>query len=146
MERGAYHFYVTEDDPVEQAKFFASRLRADPGTLPPAVDVELLGANTTGDLSAKLLTFLRTLEEELGVKPAIYTNSGFWDKYFRPEFSAYPLWMSEYGVKLPKVPFGWKKWLFWQTAEDRKVAGVEKSADITMIHPSVDLHTLREKE
>jgi lysozyme len=146
LERGAYHFYVTEDDPVEQAKFFASRLRDDPGTLPPAVDIELLGNNTTGDLTAKLLTFLRTVEQEIGVKPVIYTNSTFWDKNFKPEFSAYQLWMSEYGVKMPKVPFGWKRWLFWQTAKDRKVAGVEKSADISMIHPEVNVHTLAEKE
>jgi len=146
MPRGAYHFYVTEDDPVEQAKFFASRLREDPGTLPPAVDVELLGSHTTGDMTEELLLFLRTLEKEIGVKPLIYTNTMFWDKNYRPEFSEYQLWMSEYGVKVPKVPFGWKNWLLWQTADDRKVDGVEKDADISMIHPSIDLHTLQAKD
>jgi lysozyme len=146
MLRGAYHFYVTEDDPVEQAKFFASRIRDDPGTLPPAVDVELIGAHTTGDLAETLLRFLRTVEQEVGVKPAIYTNALFWDKHYRPEFSDYPLWMAEDGVKMPKVPFGWKNWLFWQRAADKKVKGVEKSVDIDMLHPEIDLQTLRPKE
>jgi lysozyme len=145
LPRGAYHFYVTEDDPVEQAKFFASRLRDDPGTLPPAVDVELLGKGTEGDMTATLLTFLRTLEAELGIRPMIYTDSKFWNRYFRPELSAYPLWMAEYGVHMPKVPFGWKSWLFWQHSADRQVDGVEKTADISMVHPQVDIETLDSK-
>jgi lysozyme len=146
MARGAYHFYVTEDDPVQQAKFFASRLRDDPGTLPPAVDVELLGAHTTGDMTATLLTFLRTFEQELGVLPVIYTSSGFWDEHYRPEFSRYPLWMAEYGVTLPRVPFGWTSWLIWQRQENQPVAGVENGADVDLLHPSIDLETLRPKE
>lgn len=142
LARGAYHFYVTEDDPVQQAKFFASRIKDDPGTLPPAVDVELLGHNTHGDMTDELLLFLKTLEAELGVKPMIYTDATFWDKYYRPDFSAYPLWMVEYGVKMPKVPFGWENWLFWQHAADRHVDGVEKTADISFAHPSIDFEKL----
>ena len=145
MERGAYHFYVTEDDPVEQAKFFASRLKDDPGTLPPAVDVELLGKGTTGDMTTTLLTFLRTLEDELGIKPMIYTGPKFWDEYYRPEFSDYHLWMAEYGVHMPKVPFGWDRWLFWQRAADQTIDGVEKNADVSIIHPHVSLDTIAGK-
>lgn len=143
MARGAYHFYVTEDDPVAQAKFFASRLGGDLGTLPPAVDVELLGANTTGDLTATLLTFLRTLEDELGVTPVIYTDSGFWDENYSPEFTAYPLWMAEYGVTTPRVPFGWTSWLLWQNQENQTVPGVESGADLDVLRPGVDLASLR---
>jgi len=43
LPRGAYHFFVTEDDPDEQARFFLSRLELAPGDLPPVVDVETLG-------------------------------------------------------------------------------------------------------
>jgi lysozyme len=146
MPRGAYHFYVTEDDPVEQARFFASRLREDPGTLPPAVDVEVLGAHTTGDMSATLLRFLKTLEAELGIRPVIYTSTDFWDGRYQPAFSDYPLWMAEYGVVMPKVPFGWKSWLFWQRVENKAVKGIENSADINLLHPDVDLQSLLTKE
>lgn len=146
MPRGAYHFYVTEDDPQEQARFFASRLGDDPGTLPPAVDVELLGHGTTGDLTATLLVFLRTLEAAVGVRPIVYTASGFWDANYSPEFSAYPLWMAEYGVDLPRVPFGWTSWLFWQRQADQAVDGVESGADVNLLHPGVDLATLRAKQ
>lgn len=139
---GAYHFYVTEDDPHAQASLFAKQLAQDVGTLPPAVDVEVLGANTHGDMTDTLLTFLLALEAEVGVKPVIYTTSRFWDEHYRPEFSDYPLWMAEYGVKMPKVPFGWDNWLLWQHAADRTVPGVEKNADISLLHPNVKLESL----
>ncbi len=142
LARGAYHFYVTEDDPAEQARFFASRIKDNPGTLPPAVDVELLGAHTKGDLNAELLVFLHTLEGELGIKPIIYSSSRFWDAHYEPVFSDYPLWMSEYGVKMPKVPFGWDNWLIWQHAADRTIDGVEKEVDINLLHPGVQLESL----
>lgn len=107
------------------------------------MDVELLGKNTSGDMTDTLLLFLKTLESELsGIKPMIYTEATFWDKYYRPEFSDYPLWMAEYGVKMPKVPFGWDNWLFWQHAADRPVDGVEKSADISFAHPGIDFGKL----
>ncbi|GJL83541.1 MAG: hypothetical protein DHS20C01_31750 [marine bacterium B5-7] len=143
---GAYHFYVTEDDPVEQARFFASRIRDNPGTLPPAVDVEALGHDTTGDMTEILLLFLSTLKKELGVTPIIYTSPNFWDKYYRPEFSEYHLWMAEYGVTVPNVPFGWNKWLLWQRKGNKQVKGVENTVDINMVHPDIDIDTLRIKE
>jgi lysozyme len=143
LPRGAYHFYVTEDDPVEQATFFASRIADDPGDLPPAVDVELLGANTTGDMTETLVTFLQTLEEKTGVRPIIYTDSKFWDEHYEPVFGDYGLWMSEYGVHMPKTPFGWETWMFWQHAQNQSVDGVEKNADINLLHPGRRLDALR---
>lgn len=139
---GAYHFYVTEDDPVEQAMFFASRLRNHPGTLPPAVDVELLGHGTHGDMTATLLRFLEVFEAETGCVPIIYTSPVFWGRYYRPEFSRYPLWMAEVGVVMPKIPFGWKTWTLWQRRINKPVDGVEKNADISILHPSLDISDL----
>jgi lysozyme len=143
MARGAYHFYVTEDDPVEQATFFASRLGDDPGELPPAVDVELLGHHTdTQRMTETLKVFLATLEQKTGVKPMVYSDSKFWDVYYEPVFGDYPLWMAEYGVHMPKPPFGWDNWLFWQHAQNQIVDGVEKNADINLLHPRQPLSTL----
>ena len=139
---GAYHFYVTEDDPEEQARFFASKLKEHPGTLPPVVDVEILGHDTTGDLTTELLRFLLLFEQETGLRPMIYTTPNFWDRSFRPEFSNYDLWMSELGVDLPRIPFGWQTWTLWQRQNDQAIAGVEKSADVSILHPSVPLQDL----
>ncbi len=142
VPRGAYHFYVTEDDPVAQARFFASRLKDDPGTLPPVLDVEILGANTQGNMTETLRQFLETFEAEIGIKPILYTNSKFWDANYHPVFSDYGLWMAEYGVKMPKVPFGWDNWVFWQHVADQNVDGVEKGVDINLLHPNLKLEDL----
>lgn len=138
---GAYHFYVTEDDPEQQARFFAAHLREHPGTLLPVIDVEHLGKNTTGDMTETLIRFLRVFEEETGVRPMIYTTPNFWDRYFRPEFAGYKLWMSELEVDQPRVPFGWQSWTLWQRQLGQSIAPVEKTADISVLHPS---HTLKD--
>jgi len=40
------------------------------------------------------------------------------------------------------VPFGWKSWMLWQYAADRPIQGVEKTADVSMLHPSMDIDLL----
>ncbi|HKJ17740.1 MAG TPA: GH25 family lysozyme [Xanthomonadales bacterium] len=139
---GAYHFYVTEDDPVQQARFFASHLREHPGSLRPVVDVEILGHNTTGDMTETLIRFLQVFEAETGIRPMIYTAPNFWDRYFRPEFAGYKLWMSEFEVDQPRVPFGWQSWTLWQRRVDEAMTPVEKSVDISVLHPSHSLQDL----
>jgi len=80
LHRGAYHFYVTEDDPEEQARFFLSHVRHRPGDLAPVVDVELIGHGTVGDVAPRLRRFLEIVEQEVGVPPIIYTGNPDWHK------------------------------------------------------------------
>lgn len=142
LARGAYHFFVTEDDPLEQARFFLSRLELAPGDLPPVVDVETLGRGTTGDLSAKLRAFVDEVERVAGVRAMIYTSARFWDAHFDGSFGEHPLWVAEYGVEAPELPRGWTTWTLWQYRETAATAGVEKGADLSRIHPEVELGTL----
>lgn len=142
LARGAYHFFVTEDDPLEQARFFLSRLELAPGDLPPVVDVETLGRGTTGDLSSKLRAFVDEVERVAGVRAMIYTSARFWDAHFDGSFGEHPLWVAEYGVEAPVLPRGWTTWTLWQYRETAATAGVEKGADLSRIHPEVELGTL----
>lgn len=137
LPRGAYHYYVTEDDPEAQARLFLSRLGDAPGDLPPVVDLEALGHGTqVENLTGELIRYLEAVHKGTGMRPMIYTNPRFWDHYYHPDFSEYSLWLGEYGVVLPKVPFGWERWDLWQFAGDQKVDGVEKTADISRLHPA----------
>lgn len=142
IARGAYHFFVTEDDPEEQARFFLSRLELRPGDLPPVVDIELIGHGTTGDLKASLRRFLEIVEAELGVTPVIYTSPNFWNAHFDASFSRYPLWIAEYGVDQPTLPAGWSSWLMWQYEENAAVPGIEKGADRSRLHPEADVQAI----
>lgn len=142
LVRGAYHFYVTEDDPEEQAKFFIENVELGPGDLAPVVDVELIGHGTQPGLAERLQTFLDLLEAHYGVKPIIYTAPNFWDQHLTADFGAYPLWVAEYGVDEPRLPKGWTAWHLWQWRGDAPVAGVEKAADLSRGSTAVDLSAL----
>lgn len=143
MPRGAYHFYVTEDDPDAQADLFLSTVDLHPGDLVPVVDVELIGHGTEPGWQDGLRRFLDRVEGEVGVRPMIYTSPDFWDAHLGAGFDAHPLWVSEYGVEEPRVPTGWKTWHLWQYAGDQQVPGVEKDTDVNRLHPETELGELR---
>lgn len=141
--RGAYHFYVTEDDPEEQAKFFIENVTLEPGDLVPVVDIEMIGHNTSAGLAGRLKTWLSRIEQHYGVKPIIYTSPNFWNQHLNDEFGEYPLWVAEYEVDRPRIPKGWKNWHLWQWQDNAPVAGVEKGADLNRVNRDVvDLSVL----
>jgi len=140
--RGAYHFYVSEDDPEEQARFFLDTVDWRPGDLRPVVDVELIGHGTEPGLADRLRRFVEIVEKEVGVAPVVYTMPNFWDANLGAGFEEYPLWVAEYGVAEPRLPERWDGWHIWQHAEDQEVSGVEKGADLSRVHPDVDFRTL----
>lgn len=144
LVRGAYHFYVTEDDPQAQADLFFSTVELGPGDLPPVVDIELIGRGTEeAELPQHLRRFLEILEQETGVTPILYTPPDFWDAHFHDSYSRYPLWVAEYGVEEPRLPEGWTGWVIWQFEGDAEVPGVEKGADRSRTHPEVHFDGLR---
>ena len=132
--RGAYHFYVTEDDPEAQARFFTSVVQLEPGDLAPVVDIELMGHGTPPGLPDRFKKFLDLIEGHYGVKPIIYTAPNFWDQHLTDQFGAYPLWVAEYGVEAPRLPRGWQAWHLWQFQGDASVPGVEKSVDLSHVN------------
>ncbi len=140
--RGAYHFYVTEDDPAKQAAFFIDNVVLEPGDLLPAVDVEMIGHDTRPGVPERLQAFVNLIEAHYGVKPIIYTSPNFWDAHFPHGFGAYPLWVANYGVEKPRLPAGWSEWHIWQRQQDARIPGVEKGADLNSVNRSVDLSML----
>jgi lysozyme len=141
--RGAYHFYVTEDDPELQARFFIDTVALEPGDLAPVVDIELLGHGTRDGLANKLRTWLDLVERHYGVKPIIYTAANFWDAHLNDQFGEYPLWIADYEVDQPRLPRGWTAWHLWQNKGDADLKGVEKGADLSLVnHSGPDLSAL----
>jgi lysozyme len=142
VPRGAYHFYVTEDDPDEQARLFLATVDLRPGDLLPVVDVELIGHGTQPGLADRLRRFLDLVEAEAGVRPMIYTGPNFWDAHVGPGFGEHPLWVAEYGVAAPRLPSDWQGWHLWQYRENQTVPGIEKDVDLNRVHPEVGLAAL----
>jgi len=146
MARGAYHFYVTEDDPEVQARFFLDVLAAvehRDDDLLPVVDVELIGHATPPGWASKLERFIEVVEQDLGVRPMVYTMPNFWEAEVGEGYGASPLWIAEYEVAEPRVPVGFDGWHLWQFEQDRDVPGVEKGADVNRVSPERGIDRLR---
>jgi lysozyme len=128
--RGAYHFFLAADDPVQQAEFFIRTVGSlDPGDLPPVVDVES-SSGVSSNLGADVQTWLSTVEQGLGRRPIIYTAPSYWNANLTSAFGDYPLWVAEYGVSSPRAVNGWANWTFWQYSSTGTTGGVNGSVDL----------------
>lgn len=135
--KGAYHFYYTADDPVQQAEFFIDQVlnQYQGNNLPPVIDIETDGINTDitpTQLHKDVLKFLTVIEKAFQRTPILYTSHSFAEKYLNnDEFDKYYLWIAEYGVDQPKIPTAWtsKGWTFWQNSASAKVKGVSTEVD-----------------
>lgn len=135
LARGAYHFFVPDDDPEAQARAFLAHVVFEPGDLAPVVDLETLGSEAGEDLPARLLAFIRIVEREVGTKPIIYTGPAFWNSTMNDQFGDYPLWIAEYGVEQPTIPRGWKRWHLWQWRGNAPLPHVAPIVDLDRLHP-----------
>jgi GH25 family lysozyme M1 (1,4-beta-N-acetylmuramidase) len=85
------------------------------------------------------------IERVLCVKPIIYTNAGFWNKYVAPHLKGlekdYHLWIADYRLRdEPKVPKGWDDWTIWQHSCRGNVYGIQNEVDLNIC--KVDLEEL----
>jgi lysozyme len=141
--RGAYHFLTPDVDPLQQAAAYLKALGADPGDLPPVLDIEAKTDNPV-KLAQYAQAWLAEVEKQLKRKPVIYTAAWYWNsgmliggKY--PAWAAdYGLWVAAYPVKdgtptlqelaqgkyKALLPKSWTAWTFWQYSEKGRVDGV----------------------
>ena len=130
--RGAYHFFEPGQNAQSQAQLFIKIINSHggcKGSLPPALDIEVIGTASKEQLKIGIAEWLQIVEFGTGCKPIIYTNSAFWNQYFtNDEFSDYELWLAEYGKKaiLPKE---WKKETLWQFTDKDIVDGIHSKVD-----------------
>ncbi len=134
--RGAYHFFVAHDDAKTQAEFFLSTVDFEDGDLIPVLDVETRGQVPTDELLQGVKTWLDLVEDALGHRPMIYTDTNFWDSLRGDSsdsdaFGHHPLWVAEYSADGPKLPAGWERWQLWQFTQGATVAGVTGEVDLS---------------
>ena len=149
---GAYHFFSFESAGITQAQNFIDAIgNSLEGRLLPAVDVELYGSHTDNlpnqeNVARELKALLDTLESQYNVKPILYAQKDFYDKYLATDFSSYPRWIRDV-----YVPANWrngKDWLIWQYNDRGRLdgySGSEKYIDLDVLNPNKTLDDLRVK-
>lgn len=132
LPSGAYHFYIPGKNPVRQAKNFIQIAQLKTGDLPPVLDIEINNNLSVVQMRKEVQTWLDIVESEYGVKPILYTNISFYQKYFQKGFEEYPLWIAHY--LQPVKPRIERDWIFWQHSETGNVNGIKGKVDFNIFY------------
>jgi lysozyme len=141
LPKGAYHFFIPGKDAMRQATNFMEIVSLKKGDLPPVLDIEIGRRLSVPQMQKQAKIWLHAVEEKYGVKPIIYTNIDFYNKYFYEGFEDYPLWIAHY--LQPDKPRIDKKWIFWQHSETGRVNGIQAPVDFNVFYgDSADFRNL----
>jgi lysozyme len=136
IRRGAYHFFRPTISAERQANHFSESVALEMGDLPPVLDVEVLDGVSKRELLNGVHAWLVHTEMEYGVKPIIYSNQDFYNKYLKNEFREYPLWIARYSLREPKLKDK-SVWTFWQFTNSGKIKGIEGRTDFNVFSGSI---------
>jgi lysozyme len=134
IARGAYHFFIADQDGAEQANNFLAVLRsagADTPELPAALALEEVPRNTRTAVDnftfvKRVHAWLDRVEAGTKKKPIIYTNRSFWDLHGSADLADYLIWVAHYSASPPtasQLPRGWNRWAIWQFTGEAPFAG-----------------------
>ena len=137
LKVGAYHYARPAEDPVAQARYFASVVNDGPATqLPPVLDLEVDEGLGPVQLAGWTQAFLSELEARTGKRPMIYTYRYFWYERMNDTraFTSYPLWLAAYQNRPPAPVGGWDKLSFWQRSDSGRVVGINTPVDMNIFN------------
>ncbi len=124
MPFGAYHFFTTTSPGRTQAENFIATIGADPGELPPVIDLEVQGEQVAEELAI----MVAALEDAYGTAPILYVTGETYRLYVEGRYPDCPVWIRSV-YRAPAVA-----WTFWQYANRGRLEGYEGS------EPFIDLN------
>jgi lysozyme len=132
LVRGAYHFFREASSGHMQAMHFIKHVKLLPGDLPPVLDIENFSGDDAGAFVNEIEVWLKVVEDYYRVKPIIYSNASFYNKYLHDQFADYPLWVAHYQNR--KQPAVNRNWQFWQHNESGRVNGINAFVDFNVFN------------
>lgn len=133
--RGAYHYFSTASSGEKQANLFISKVKLEPGDLPPMVDIEEKPEDRLQFIT-ELKTFIQKVEEHYGVKPIIYSYAKYYNRYLKDEFfNDYDLWVAHYYVNTPAIK---REWKLWQFSDIGRIPGIKERTDINAVNGGME--------
>lgn len=125
LPRGSYHFFDTNDQPLDQAKFYWNQIKNSNEEIAPALDIEGYPYGTLArgsSLINQMTIFLDEISQRSGRLPIIYCNQDMIRNCMQIKgkknhpFTKYPLWFSWPQKTAPtKEDFDpWSECTLWQ--------------------------------
>lgn len=136
MKRGAYHFFRPTLTAETQFANFVRNVQMLPGDLPPVLDVEVIDDATKVELITRVRTWLYLTEIRYNIKPILYSNQKFYNRYLAGHFDDYPVWIARYSSRRPELAYK-RSWHFWQYGNKGKIAGVNGYVDFNVFDGSL---------
>ncbi len=132
IPHGAYHFFSPCKLGAEQAANFAGAVPVGEQSLPHALDVEQMGACSSGpavaDPVAEIVAFLDAAEKRFGSRPLIYTSPEFYATYLNDvRLGSERFWLRSLHW-LPR--FGSRRWTLWQYHNRGRRPGIDGPVDL----------------
>ena len=132
LPRGAYHYFSAYKSGQLQASLYINTVDLKPGDLPPILDIEMLDGASPAEMQQNVADWLAAIEAYYKVKPIIYSNTNFYNKYLAEKFSDYPLWVAHYLEK--QKPNVSRHWNFWQHSDAGHVNGIDGTVDFNVFN------------
>lgn len=129
IPNGAYHFFITTDEPKPQAEHFLNHWKKRDIDLPPVLDVETQGFSDK-DLIKKMKIWLNYIENKTGMRPIIYTSLNFYETKFQNDFKNYKFWIAAYSRKPPCIND--ERIIHWQFSETGRIPGTKEKVDLNV--------------
>jgi len=135
IPRAAYHFMFWCRPAEEQAAWFKRVVPADPGAMPPVLDLEWNGQSRKcpwkidrSQALGMIKVMLREMEAHTGKRPIIYTDITFHRDVLEGELSHYPHWVRSVAAE-PQERYANRPWLLWQYTTTGRVPGISGDVD-----------------
>ncbi len=134
VKRGAYHFFRPTISTSQQIQNFISNVCLEAGDLPPVLDIETLDGLPPEIVVRRAQKWVDGIHKHYHIKPIIYSNSTFYNKYLAGHFEDVTLWIARYNKKMPFLRSG--EWAFWQYGNKGKLEGVDGYIDFNVFRGS----------
>lgn len=136
MKRGAYHFFRPRSSVLKQAQNFMNNVKLEVGDLPPVLDVEVADGATDKLVIKSIKTWVEIIEQHYKIRPIIYTNLKFYNRYINDNFSEYLIWIARYNTKTPILQDN-RDWAFWQYGDRGQLNGIDGFVDFNVFQGSL---------
>ncbi|MFK8039163.1 MAG: glycoside hydrolase family 25 protein [Crocinitomicaceae bacterium] len=130
---GGYHFYSPGKSAILQAKFFVENYTKS--KLKPVLDIEVKGQLSVQSLNDSIIVFLNFVEQQLNVRPIIYTYESFFTDFFQTSSLAKEwFWIANYTgssnvFESPNV-------IAWQFTDKGTIDGIKEKVDLNTAKPN----------
>lgn len=144
---GFYHFVRarSEEEAVQEAEFFNKVISGTQPNCRLAMDFEVFGDLSDYEINAISNAFLKKTEELTGKEMIIYSNTYDATNIFSRELAQqYPLWVAQYGVRVPSNNEKWNNWVGFQYSDIGIIQGIRGNVDLDRFTKEIFLSTSQE--